>query len=305
MSTAKGLNITVLSLNPDAWPVVQAENFFNDPPAPGWRDVIVRVRVQNIGGSVTTETSVAESDFKFVGSSGVLYTPFKQTCGVVPDGLDAELFLGGVAEGNVCIQIPVEEADLLIIYDPLLSFGTGDRRWLRVGQPDAVEPPLDVSGAVSVDTTIPPGSARTNPMPLGASVSTAKGLNITVLSLNPDAWPVVQAENFFNDPPAPGWRDVIVRVRVQNIGGSVTTETSVAESDFKFVGSSGVLYTPFKQTCGVVPDGLDAELFLGGVAEGNVCIQIPVEEADLLIIYDPLLSFGTGDRRWLRLGQPD
>ena len=95
---------------------------------------------------------------------------------------------------------------------------------------------------------------------------------------------------------------MIVRVRVQNIGGSTTEETGIAESDFKFVGSLAVLYSPFEQSCGVIPDELDAKLFQGGVAEGNVCFQIPVEDSDLVLIYDPLFSFDPSERRWLSLG---
>ena len=111
---------------------MQEENQFNDPPPAGFRDVIVRLRAQNVGGSAATETGVSDSDFKFVGSLGVLYSTFQQSCGVIPDELDADLFLGGIAEGNVCIQIPVEESDLIMVYEQFFSFDDDDRLWLAV-----------------------------------------------------------------------------------------------------------------------------------------------------------------------------
>ncbi len=145
-----------------------------------------------------------------------------------------------------------------------------------------------------------PGFTPGNLVVPGLSVTTADGLSIAVLSANLDAWEVVQAEFFFNEPPAPRWCDVMVRVRVQNIGGSITDEQSASESDFRLVASS-VLYGVFDHSCGLIPDQLDAKLFLGGSVEGNVCVQLPVDESGIVMLYGPLFSLDTSDRRWLGL----
>ena len=299
LATPNGLSITVLSVDYDAWPLVQAENSFNDPPATGRRYVIVRVRVQNVGGSVTVEQNVGESDFSFV-SSAVLYTTFGSSCGVIPGELDAKLFLGGSVEGNVCVQVPVGAPGVAMLYEPLFSFDNSDRGWFEIGQPEAVQILADVSTQVAIDVGVDQGSARTSPVPPGVSVITAGGLSITVLSVDYDAWPLVQAENSFNDPPATGRRYVIVRVRVQNVGGSAAAESDAAEHDFSFV-SSAVLYTTFGSSCGVIPDELDAKLFLGSSVEGNVCVQLPVDGSGILMLYEPFFSFDTANRRWLGL----
>jgi hypothetical protein len=51
----------------------------------------------------------------------------------------------------------------------------------------------------------------------------------------------------------------------------------------------------------VIPDQLDAKLFLGGSVEGNVCAQLPVDEPGIVMLYEPLFSFDTSERRWLGL----
>jgi hypothetical protein len=108
----------VIDFNPHAWPVVQAENMFNDPPAPGNRMVIVRVSVTN-AAAPDEPAWISDADFYLVGSNNVLYETFGEDsrCGVIPDNLADELFRGGTAQGNVCFQIPDAEIDLRLIYE--------------------------------------------------------------------------------------------------------------------------------------------------------------------------------------------
>jgi hypothetical protein len=108
----------VVDFNPDAWPVVLAENQFNDPPAPGKRMVMVRVGVTNVGAE-DEPAWISEAEFYSVGSYNVLHSTFgeESRCGVIPDGLADELFRGGHAEGNVCFQIPIDEASLRLLYE--------------------------------------------------------------------------------------------------------------------------------------------------------------------------------------------
>ena len=76
------------------------------------------------------ESDIAQRDFRLVGSSAIIFSSFEQSCGVIPDDLDAELFLGGMVEGNVCFEIPESETDLILFYDPF--FGSAERRWMRM-----------------------------------------------------------------------------------------------------------------------------------------------------------------------------
>jgi hypothetical protein len=108
----------VLDFNPDAWPVVLAENQFNDPPAPGNRMVMVRVGVTNVQAD-DEPAWISSSEFYFVGSYNVLRSTYGQEsrCGVIPDELGEELFRGGYADGNVCFEIPVDETALRLLYE--------------------------------------------------------------------------------------------------------------------------------------------------------------------------------------------
>ena len=303
--TSNGLGITIVSVKLDATSDILNANSFNDPPSEGNRFTILRVRVQNVEGSVNNEISISEPDFHLVGSSATLFSSYEHSCGVIPDELSLKLFRGGAGEGNVCFQIPEPESDLILFYEPLFSFNNSDRRWLQVANPNSVEPlqPVEVSLEPTPDQS--PGHFRTNPTPPGETVTTSDGLGITIVSVTQDATSVILNANSFNDPPAEGNRFTILRVRVQNVGGSVNNEISISEPDFHLVGSSATLFSPFEHSCGVIPDELSLKLFRGGTGEGNVCFQIPDTESDPILFYDPLFSFNHSDRRWLQVANPN
>ena len=64
------------------------------------------------------------------GSGNKVYEPYGEnaSCGFdVPDELSAKLFPGGVAEGNVCIQVPRSERDLILISEPQFSFDDNEQ----------------------------------------------------------------------------------------------------------------------------------------------------------------------------------
>ena len=137
----------------------------------------------------------------------------------------------------------------------------------------------------STPTPLPVGT-RGNPVPRGQSYLTPDGWQVIVLDFNPDAWPIVYAENQFNDPPGPGNRMVMIRVGATNV--SAEDEPAwISDAFFYFVGSHNVLYSTFgeESRCGVIPDDLAEELFRGGYGEGNVCFEIPIDETDLRLLY--------------------
>ena len=148
-------------------------------------------------------------------------------------------------------------------------------------------------------TPPPVGRVKTNPMPAGSTVTTDDGLAITVMSVDADAWPEVQAENMFNDPPKEGYRFIFVELRVQVVDGSFTNETSISNWDFGAVGSSAVVFETYG--CGVIPNELSATMFQGGITQGNLCIEVPEDETDLLVFYTGGL-FSTANA-WLHTSQ--
>ena len=303
VETDNGLALAIVSVNPDAASAVMNENLFNDPPAEGSRFIMARVRVQNVYEDANAEIGADESNFRLVGTSAVKFSPHQHSCGVIPDELDVSLFAGGVGEGNVCFQIPQSETGLILFYESGNPFGgTRERRWLTSVNPEGVEAPRVVEAPLEPSPGQALGHFRTNPVPMGTSVETDEGLALTIISVNPNAAAVVINENVFNDPPAEGSRFVMARVRVENVAGEAGKETAIVEYEFNLVGSSAVKFSSYgDNSCGIIPDGLNAELFPGGATEGNVCFQIPETETDLILFYAPLFSLDAAGRRWMSL----
>ena len=128
------LNMQIVGIDTDAWPEIQAENSFNDPPADGHKFVMWTLRVENVRGSTDEFQWVSEFDFGLVGSKGVLYYPFNEDarCGVYPDDLGERLYRGGTGTGNVCLSVPVDETNFTFLYDALHEDANGDSFFVEV-----------------------------------------------------------------------------------------------------------------------------------------------------------------------------
>ena len=135
-------------------------------------------------------------------------------------------------------------------------------------------------------TTRPLGTSLNNPVEAGGVLSGSNGTEIVVTNITADAWGLVRAENQFNDPPGEGNRFYLVAVEVANVSGD--DSINVFESDFKLIGENRTVYTTFDDSCGVIPDPLDGELFVGGRTSGNICFQIPQGEGGLVLIHQAL-----------------
>ena len=156
-------------------------------------------------------------------------------------------------------------------------------------------------------TSEPVLGSRENPVPLGVTIET-KGeeiaedhFEIMVIDVVPDATSMVLAENQFNDPPEAGSQFFMVTLRAKYLGPGSTT----FDGGFRLraVGTKGIVYTTFEDSCGVVPNELtDPELFTNGTIEGTACWQIASSDADSLIMFldEHFLSF-TGERVWFSL----
>ena len=123
---------------------------------------------------------------------------------------------------------------------------------------------------------------------------------VTVFSVNPDAWDVILAENQFNDPPEDGHLFFMANMRLKYLGPDSTLPFS--HITLKTVGDAGVAYSTFDPGCGVIPDELDSfrELFTNGQIEGNVCWQIASTDADSLMLLVDLGLFNSV-RFWFSL----
>lgn len=130
---------------------------------------------------------------------------------------------------------------------------------------------------------------RENPVPMGTSVNLGDGWVVTVLSVTPDATPIILQENQFNNRPESGNQFFLARVRADYEGeGSDTFDGGYR---LRAVGPSGVGYSTFENSAGVIPDELaGSEVFSGGHIDGNIAWQIKSDDAGSLVMYDSKTS---------------
>lgn len=121
------LDMEIVAIDTNAWPEIQAENQFNDPPADGHKFVMWTLNVENARGSSDENEWITDSDFELVGSKNVLYTTYGDNrCGVFPNELSERLYLDGATTGNVCLSIPIDEINLTFLYDTRHDDANGD-----------------------------------------------------------------------------------------------------------------------------------------------------------------------------------
>ena len=140
------------------------------------------------------------------------------------------------------------------------------------------------------------GTTRSKAFPYGEEFE-AGILNMQITVVDTDAWPEIQAENQFNDPPAEGYRFMMWTLEVENARGSTDEYEWVSDISFGLVGSENVLYYPFSEDnrCGVIPDGLGERLYLGGTGTGNICLSVPVDETNFTFLYDTYHDDANGE----------
>ncbi|MCE5289641.1 MAG: hypothetical protein LLG14_10420 [Nocardiaceae bacterium] len=134
---------------------------------------------------------------------------------------------------------------------------------------------------------------RDHPVPIGIAHAVGDEWNVTVVSIDPDAWDVISAENEFNDPPAAGRQFVMARIRAEYVGKK-SGEAWVDLSD-SYLGSNRVTFgNSMDDYCGVIPDSLTdkGEQFPNSTVEGNVCWSVPI---DSTVGGSVLIEFGFSD----------
>jgi hypothetical protein len=165
---------------------------------------------------------------------------------------------------------------------------------------------ITINGTPSATSPTPnpnqPGASRAKPIALGQSATVEKQWQITVSKVNRDAWPVIQANSKFADPPAANERLVLIEVSAKNVAAATGNKAAnIDDFSFRITGSRNQLYSSYdgKHDCGSVPNELDADLFPGGEAKGNVCFKLTTDETGLLLVWQ---SFTGGDPTYFDLG---
>ena len=141
--------------------------------------------------------------------------------------------------------------------------------------------------------------SRGNPVPFGQAVRVGSW-EISVVQTVPNATQDVLQENPWNDPPNRDHQFFMVFVKTKYLGSS--SGRFDGSYRLRTLGASGVVYTTFENSCGVIPNELsDPELFRGGQIEGAECWEIPSADADSLVMLLEPAFLTEGKRVWFSL----
>lgn len=264
--TRNGLKIELAKTNYNAWPLIKAQNQFNNPPIDGMDMLMVTLRVTNVSGDAIEPVMLWDSDFKLIGDRNRLMETFEVSCGVLPDELHGSVPLNGTLDGNICFQVSPDEADFQLIYQPF-----------NVPATTLTIPDRAAAGLHPVQA--PPPLAEGDRF-------TGNGLSLAVVAVDFDAWPLVQAQNENNEPPLDGHQMLLITIRAENSAGRDDGYPAIRESDFRLVNSEGDVFTTFNPGCGVIPDELDSVVAHGEAVDGNVCFQIPARPDSYELMYE-------------------
>ena len=165
--------------------------------------------------------------------------------------------------------------------------------------PSPCKPPPVATATATATATPGLGSTRSNAVPAGMPYLLPEGWEFTVLDFNPDATDLILDESPLNQPPEPGMRFVLVRVRITNVGAASPANHQGGYAP-RLVGSLDLAYAQFYAACGTVPDGIrqqPIDVFTGGTVEGNACFQVGEDETGFVLYTDYPLS-DVSNWRW-------
>ena len=175
----------------------------------------------------------------------------------------------------------------------LLSF---QRAWLTGNLPSALDAQATAAALRSTEEALTTAEAALQQTATASSSlegvlrgeRTWNGLRIEVVDVVRDGWPLLKAHNQYNNPPLPGKRMLLITVQVQKIETADNEPVQIDESDFKVVGARQEVYNTYsKEThCGVVPNALSGVVVAGRPIRGDICVQVPVQEKNFVLIYD-------------------
>lgn len=273
----------------EAWQLIEAENPYTEPAADGMEYVLVRIKVKNTAAA-DEERSISSTDFGLTGSKLIQYgSPF-----VMPPSpaLNAKLFPGGEAEGWLVLQAALGETNRMLVFQELVS--SGGPYFFALDEGASLVPASDLTGIQPTEA----GLARADAAPFGEAV-VSEDWEVAVMEVKrgEEAWQMLLEANSYNDPAPDGMEYVLVRVKSRYIGTAEAAEY-ISGASFQITGSSNQLNDA---AWVVVQPALDARLFPGGEQQGWVALVAETGETDLILVYEPFMSFDESQRRYLAL----
>ncbi len=275
-----------------AWQALQAANEFNEPAPEGMEYLIVKLHVKCTYDD-NEEHSISGGDFSVTGDRFIEYSG---AAAVEPDPpLDARLFKDGETEGWSAYLIGQGEGNLILIVDELLSFDDDRRRFIALDDGASITVAPELSQIEPTEL----GVNRNDPAPFGEMVTTEDWkVRLLEAKRGDDAWTMVQEANQFNEPPAEGMEYVVAKVYVRYIS-TKDQPNQIGGSYFETTGSANELYD-LPSIVDPAPQ-LDVTLFPGGEFEGWITFQVAQGETNTVVVFEPLFSLSSKNKRFLSL----
>lgn len=136
------------------------------------------------------------------------------------------------------------------------------------------------------------GLSRSNPVPMGKSLLTPEGIEVSVNKLTQGnaAWEIIENANQFNEAPDSDHKYALISVKVKNVS-SKKNPITLSDTNFSLVGSSNKTFKTYDRSV-VLPDDNDlkelfAELYHDGEATGTLHFYVPNNESNLVLVWDP------------------
>lgn len=266
-----------------------AANQFNELPPEGYEYVLVNMFARYTGTS-TTPQNVDKFWLQSTGDARILHS-YASVVEPTP-AFQATLLPGGEVTGWATFLARTGESNLMLVWENWEVF-EADLIYLALEPGARIDPP---AGRLADPNDL--GSDRAEPVPFGENLVT-ETWEIRVLEhvRGQEALDRVMEANQFNTPPEPGMEFVIVRVNARNVG---TDPEAAWINSFSF-GMTGSSNQIFETAIVVEPDpGLDFQVYPGGEVNGWFTIAVPIEEQNLLLVFEDWLSF-FGEPRYMAL----
>lgn len=269
---AENLEIHIAVVHRDAWSRISPLN----APLQGDSEVVLlEVEVKNVSPAAV---SISPGVFRLTGDSSRLY---QRPPLILDDELRGTVEAGETLAGSLAFVIEQGEENLVLAYIPSGSVPDSSTRWLWADE----SPDPEAFAAAFISPTASPraGGSRLAPALMHYPVAADDRLEISVLSVQREAWPLIQEMSPFNQPPEPGMEYVLVYLRTRFYGEDDDLN-SVNWWSFRMMGAENILYP---NPSLILRDELKGELFPGGEMEGYLAFQVRRGEKNLILLYDP------------------
>ena len=262
----------------EAWQLLQAANFLNEPPPEGSEYLLVQARVAHTGLTVE-EQSIS---LAVTGSQNVLYYSFNN--GQVPPDpiLDTNLPAPAKSEGWEAFTIAAGEGNLVLMVEDLRNYDEPPQYLALTDEPPPTIP-YEKLGDIQPSSV---GDAPDNAAAVGQTAVTLSW-QITALEMirGDAAWQRLLETNHFNDPPPPGMEYVLCRVRMRYVGLDEGPEMVSRYTHFWVQDGQG---EKVERPSLVVPEPeMFVELFPGGEFTGWLAFQVAINDPAPLLVFDP------------------